>query len=77
MSADSPLRRKTVAVNTLISRCDDRRSVVYADIGGVLLDPQGELAPEISPDRLHFGEIGYDRLMPRLDALIDGLAIRR
>jgi lysophospholipase L1-like esterase len=76
-SADTELRRKTVAVNRLISRCADGRSVFYADIGGVLLDPQGRLAPETSPDRLHFSEIGYARLAPRLDALIDDLAGRR
>jgi lysophospholipase L1-like esterase len=76
-SPDSELRRKTVAVNELISRCADRRSVFYADIGRLLLDPNGRLAPEVSPDRLHFSEIGYGKLAPRLDALIDELADRR
>jgi lysophospholipase L1-like esterase len=75
-SRDSELRRKTVAVNELISRCADRRSVFYADIGGALLDRQGRMTPEISPDQLHFSEIGYARLVPRLDALIDDLAGR-
>jgi lysophospholipase L1-like esterase len=70
-SAQSELRRKTVAVNELISRCADRRSVFYADIGGTLLDAQGRLTPEVSPDRLHFSEIGYARLAPQLDTLID------
>jgi lysophospholipase L1-like esterase len=76
-SADSALRRKTVAVNMLISRCADRRSVFYADIGDMLLDPWGKLAPEIAPDRLHFSEIGYARLAPPLAALIDDLTGRR
>src|SRR4051794_31236279 len=76
-SPDSPLRRKTVAVNELIARCEDRRSVFYADLGGALLDSQGRLTPEISPDRLHFSEIGYAKLAPRLDVLIDTLAPRR
>jgi lysophospholipase L1-like esterase len=74
---DSELRRKTVTVNRLISRCADGTSVIFADIGGVLLDAQGRLSAAISPDRLHFSEIGYARLMPRLDALIDALAVRR
>lgn len=76
-SPDAELRRKTVAVNRLISRCSDRRSVFYVNLGGVLLDAQGRLTAEISPDRLHFSEIGYARLAPLLDELIDKLARRR
>jgi lysophospholipase L1-like esterase len=76
-SSDSALRQKTVAVNRLISGCADGRSVFYADIGDALLDAQGRLAAEISPDRLHFSETGYAILAPRLDALIDDLAVRR
>ncbi len=75
-SPASALRRKVVAVNRLISRCADRRSVFYADIGGKLLDTQGMLTAEVSPDRLHFSETGYARLAPLLDALIDNLAGR-
>jgi lysophospholipase L1-like esterase len=71
MWPDAPLRRATLAVNRLIRDCGDDRAVVYADIGGLLLDPDGRLSPEISPDRLHFSGLGYARLMPRLDALID------
>ena len=55
----------------LISGCADRRSVFYAEYRRRLLDAQGRLTAEISPDRLHFSEIGYARLMPRLDAMID------
>lgn len=72
-SPDAGLRRKTVAVNQLIRDCGDERAVVYADIGGVLLDPEGRLTPEIAPDRLHFSPLGYARLAPRLGALIDSL----
>lgn len=60
-------------VNNLIRSCADGTSVTFADIGGVLLDPQGRLTPEISPDRLHFSRLGYERLMPKLDPLIDRL----
>jgi lysophospholipase L1-like esterase len=71
--ADSRLRRATVAVNRLIENCGDDRTVFYADIGGLLLDAEGRLTPEISPDRLHFSGLGYARLAPKLDALIDRL----
>ncbi|HEY8874115.1 MAG TPA: hypothetical protein VIM52_13880, partial [Stellaceae bacterium] len=60
-----------------IQRCGDNGAVVYADIGGELLDPEGRLTPEISPDRLHVSALGYARLAPKLDALIDGLVTGR
>ena len=74
---DAGLRRKTVAVNRLIESCGDNRTIVYADIGGVLLDAEGRLTPAIAPDQLHFSRQGYELLMPRLDALIDGVLPRR
>jgi lysophospholipase L1-like esterase len=70
---EARLRRATVAVNQLIRNCGDDGAVVYADIGGALLDPAGRLIPEISPDHLHFSALGYAQLAPRLDALIDRL----
>ena len=76
-SPDARLRRDTVAVNQLIRSCADDGAVVSADIGGVLLDSDGRLTPAISPDRLHFTALGYARLAPRLDALIDGLTADR
>jgi lysophospholipase L1-like esterase len=77
MWPDSALRQAILAVNRLIGNCGDDRWVFYADIGGVLLDPEGRLAPEISPDRTHFSALGYIKLVPRLDALIDRLLARR
>jgi lysophospholipase L1-like esterase len=76
-SPEARLRRDTVAVNRLIEHCGDDRTIVYADIGGVLLDPVGRLSRAISPDLLHFSETGYARLVPRLDALIDDLIAGR
>ena len=76
-SPDAGLRRKVAAVNSLIQSCGDNRMIVYADIGSVLLDPQGRLTPAIAPDQLHFSRQGYELLAPRLDALIDGILPRR
>jgi lysophospholipase L1-like esterase len=73
-SPDARLRRETVAVNRLIEKCGDDRMIVYADIGGLLLDSDGRLSPAASPDHLHFTALGYARLAPKLDALIDGLS---
>ncbi len=74
---DAGLRRTTVAVNELIQKCGDGGAVVYADIGGVLLDAEGRLTPEIAPDQLHFSRAGYARLAAQLDPLIDGLLAGR
>jgi lysophospholipase L1-like esterase len=73
MWPDGRLRQATIAVNQLIRNCGDNRGVVYADIGGALLDAEGQLDPAISPDRLHPTRLGYARLVPRLDGLIDRL----
>jgi beta-glucosidase len=70
---DDRLRQGTVAVNRLIATCNDDDTVVYADIGGVLLEPNGVLSKRISPDLLHFGAAGYNRIVARLDPLIDRL----
>ena len=70
-TAADPLRQKVIAVNQLISHCADGGAITYADIGGVLLDPNGVLSPQLSPDLLHFSAAGYERLAPKLDPLID------
>jgi lysophospholipase L1-like esterase len=68
-----PFRKKAEAVNKLIQRCGDNKTVFYADIGGVLLDARGELTRAISPDLLHFTAAGYARIAPLLDRLLDPL----
>ena len=72
-SPDAALRRGTLAVNRLIAGCGDDGTVVYADIGGVLLDADGRLSLAVSPDHLHFSAGGYARLAGKLDEVIDRL----
>src|SRR5438874_4578686 len=62
-------RHEIAAVNELIRDCGDDRAVSYADLGSVLLEPDGRLSPQVAPDRLHFSAQGYARLAPRLDEL--------
>jgi lysophospholipase L1-like esterase len=76
-SPERPLRRGTVEVNRLIQHCGDDRFIVYADIGGVLLDSEGRLTRQISPDLLHFSPAGYEQLARRLDPLLDRLLAGR
>ena len=70
---DSKFRAPIREVNKLIRSCGDERGVIYADISGVLLDSDGRLSKAISPDLLHFNRAGYERLVPKLDQLIDRL----
>jgi lysophospholipase L1-like esterase len=70
------LRRETIEVNRLIATCGDNGTVVYADIGGALLEPNGTLRQNVSPDLLHFTGAGYQRIVPQLDPLIDRLVGR-
>jgi lysophospholipase L1-like esterase len=70
-SPGAPLRLKVAQVNRLISDCADGEHIFYAEIGDVLLDSDGQLTPEISPDQLHFTAQGYSRLASRLDPELD------
>jgi len=70
-------RHEIAAVNRMIETCADGSAIRYADLGGLLLGPDGRLLPGISTDRLHFNTQGYARLAPALDREIDGLAGRR
>jgi lysophospholipase L1-like esterase len=75
---DVPHLNPTIAaVNRLIQECADGRTVVYADLGGLLLDPQGRLSPEIAPDRLHLSPLGYRKIAPKLGEVIDNLLAGR
>jgi beta-glucosidase len=70
---DDPMREAVGAVNQMIQSCADGKTIVYADIGGVLLDSNGVLSTKLSPDLLHFTGAGYKLLAAKLDPLIDQL----
>jgi lysophospholipase L1-like esterase len=70
---DDPLRQEVGVVNNLIQNCADGDKIVYADIGGVLLDRTSMLSTKLSPDLLHFNAAGYRLLAPKLAPLIDKL----
>jgi lysophospholipase L1-like esterase len=72
-TAEDHLRREAAEVNKLIAHCADDQTILYADIGGALLEPDGVLSKQVSPDLLHFSAAGYERLVPKLDPLIDSL----
>ena len=72
-SPSAPLRLEVAQVNRLIRDCADGEHIFYAEIGEVLLDRDGLLPAAISPDQLHFTEIGYGLLAARLEPELDRL----
>jgi hypothetical protein len=52
-------------VNRLIRDCADDQHVFYTEIGDLLLNSDGLLSAEISPDQLHFTPRGYALLAAR------------
>jgi beta-glucosidase len=67
------LRLEVSQVNRLIRDCADDQHVFYAEIGDVLLNSDGLLSAEISPDQLHFTARGYALLAARLEPELDRL----
>lgn len=53
------LRKTVLDVNPIIAKLHDGKNVFYLDIGDKFLAPDGTLAPDIMPDKLHPTEKGY------------------
>jgi lysophospholipase L1-like esterase len=66
-------RGQIAAVNRMIQGCADGRSIVYLDLGPLLLAPDGELPPAVAPDGLHLSPNGYRLIAPRLDGALTEL----
>lgn len=59
VAAKDELHAKTPAVNTLLAKFDDGKTVKYFDIGEKFLDDKGGLPKATMPDFLHLSEKGY------------------
>jgi len=53
------LNKKIAAINAIIAKLDDGKTVFYKDIGKEFLDQDGGLSGEIMPDYLHLSARGY------------------
>jgi beta-glucosidase len=75
-TAQDPFRASITAINALIARCADNRTVFYTDPGPMLLDGAGKLSDQIAYDRLHPTMVGYAilsaALEPQIRALMGG-----
>jgi lysophospholipase L1-like esterase len=58
---NTPDRRKIQEINALIAKLDDGKRIRFLDIGGRLLDKDGNLAADVSSDGVHLTEKGYQR----------------
>jgi N-acetylglucosamine-6-sulfatase len=71
---DAPYRERIKAINTLLSKLDDRRTIFFMDIGDKFLAPDGSIPPEVMYDGLHPAERGYeiwaDAILPRVKQLM-------
>ena len=54
------LRKTVMDVNPIIAKLHDGKNVFYLDIGAKFLDADGQLPPDIMPDKLHPSEKGYE-----------------
>ena len=70
-------RHEIEDVNRLIASCADGKQIRFADLGRFLLEPDGQLSREISPDLVHFNARGYARIASTLNELIDQLLDHR
>jgi lysophospholipase L1-like esterase len=55
------LHKKIPAINALLAKLDDGKTVKYLDIGKVFLDDKGGLPKSVMPDFLHLSKDGYER----------------
>jgi beta-glucosidase len=51
----------------------DSKFVYFLDVGAVVLRPDGELSPDISPDAAHFTARGYDLLANAIQPTVEQL----
>jgi lysophospholipase L1-like esterase len=71
--AEHPLRQRILDTNRLLAGLVDPGHVEYAEIGSVLLDSDGRIAPGLTRDFLHPTAAGFERLSSALDLLLDVL----
>lgn len=72
-SADSPLRRLNVAVNTLIHTYADNQQIFFLDLSPHFLDNRGRLSQHLMPDYLHPNELGYQVWADGMEAMLKQL----
>jgi lysophospholipase L1-like esterase len=66
-----PIRAKVKQVNQIISKLDDGKNVTYLDIGGKMLQPDGDSSTGIMYDSAHLSEKGFRVLADAIQPVVD------
>jgi len=74
---DNPERPKIAEVNARIAKLDDGKAVRFLDLGPKLLNKEGFLTREISPDFLHLSEQGYEVWAEGMEPLLTAMMEHR
>ena len=69
--ANDACRRRNDVVNKEIAKLADGKKVIWCDFSDKFLDAQGRLSPEIFPDLLHPGPLGYEMWASAVIPLVD------
>lgn len=69
--ATNEARRRNTIVNREIAKFADGRRVIWCDFSDKFLSPDGRLSPELFPDLLHPGPLGYEIWAGAVVPLID------
>ncbi len=70
---EDPKRQKNEAVNGMISKLADDKTVFYMDINKGLLEEDGTLSKDIMPDLLHPNATGYEIWSKAIEAKVKEL----
>jgi hypothetical protein len=70
---DSHERQAVDQINVIISGLDNGNTTRYLDIGKVFLDADGELPPDVMPDKLHPTAKGYDLWYDAMKPLLEAM----
>jgi lysophospholipase L1-like esterase len=67
---DSRVRRTITEVNREIQHLDDGAGIRFVDIGAQFLDSDGNIPPDVMPDKVHLSAKGYDLWYRSLEPIL-------
>ncbi len=68
-------RLNNIAINQMIQRLADQKSVLYVDFSPAFLEDDGTISKEIMPDYLHLSPAGYERWAQALEPVLRELGL--
>ncbi len=68
--AADPIRKQLTLVNNQIAGFDNGKDVHYVDLSKIFVDSKGEMIPDLTIDKLHLSEKGYQCFAEALKPII-------